>query len=177
MRIFEHGILAESDEWQGALRLIGRTDLPVHSGFTFALADHLEKSLNERAVQVGRCNQSHCTADYYEESDLRYCVHASLYHLDSMTQMYVTHTQRFQKAAKGVSGNTSDPRVHYELDAFLGTSRRVYEAIRVVLWKHYSSTSGGRWRSIESGLERRCRLSSELQGFAPASTGRVTGSD
>lgn len=52
-----------------------------------------------------------------------------------------------------ISGNTSDPRVFYELDAFLGAARRIYESMRKVLWKHYGSGKSGRWKSIKTALE------------------------
>ena len=46
----------------------------------------------------------------------------------------------------------SDPSTFYEIDALLTASRRVYETIRKVLWKHYMKGRTGRWRSIRSVL-------------------------
>jgi hypothetical protein len=65
------------------------------------------------------------------------------------------NTQYFEQIhPKGtaIRGNIGDPRVFYEIDAFLGASRRVYETIRKVLWKHYGKGSGGRWSSIRNVL-------------------------
>lgn len=156
MNVYEHGIAAQSDEWAGSLRLVSSTDLPIYSGFTLAIVDLEGRSLNERAVHLGQVNGPHYTADYFEESDLRYCVLATLYHLNRLIDLYVALTQLFEKIhppGTAISGNTGDPRVFYELDAFLGAARRVYESIRKVLWKHYGTGSGGRWRSIRGALE------------------------
>lgn len=156
MNIYEHGIAAESDERVGSLRLVSTTDLPIYSGFSLTIVDLDGRSLNERAVCLGQVNGACRAADYFEESDLRYCVLATLYHLNQLMEVYVALTRLFEKGnppGTAVSGNTNDPRVFYELDAFLGAARRVYEAMRKVLWKHYGSGSKGRWRSIRSTLE------------------------
>jgi hypothetical protein len=156
VNVYEHGIAAVSDEWAGSLRLVSSTDLPIYSGFTVTIVDLEGRSLNERAIHLGRVNGAHYTADYFEESDLRYCVLATLYHLNRLIDLYVALTELFEKTyplGTAVSGNTSDPRVFYELDAFLGAARRVYEAIRKVLWKHYSNGAKGRWRSIREALK------------------------
>ena len=50
-------------------------------------------------------------------------------------------------------GNTSDPRIYFEVDAFLGDARRVYDSISKVLWKHYVGRPKGRWRSIRALVE------------------------
>jgi len=84
MNVYEHGIVAESDEWAGTLKLVSSTDLPVYAGFTLAIADLDGRSLNERTVNLGRVNGAHWTADYFEEADLRYCVSATLYHLNRL---------------------------------------------------------------------------------------------
>jgi hypothetical protein len=53
-----------------------------------------------------------------------------------------------------ICGNTGDPRVFYEIDAFLVAARRVYESIRKILWKHYRNPrAAGRWSSIRSVLK------------------------
>jgi hypothetical protein len=154
MNIYEHGIVAETDEWGGSLRLISSGDLPVYSAFSLTIVDLAGRSLNERAVHLGQVNGDHLRAAYHEEGDLRYSVLASLYHLNRLIDLYVSLTQLFEKThspGTAIKGNTSDPRVFYELDAFLGAARRVYEAIRKVLWKHYG-TGQGRWRSIQTAV-------------------------
>src|SRR5437016_9042793 len=49
-------------------------------------------------------------------------------------------------------GNTWKPSIFYEVDAFLGAGRRVYESVSKVLWKHYQIGQGGRWSSIRKLL-------------------------
>jgi hypothetical protein len=156
MNVYEHGIAADSDEWEGSLRLVSSTDLPVYSGFTRTIVDLEGRSLNERAVQLGRVNAASCyPADYFEESDVRYCVLATLYHLNRLVDLYVELTQLFEKIhppGTATRGNTGDSRVYYEVDAFLAAARRVYESMNKVLWKHYRRP-GGRWRSIQKAIE------------------------
>jgi hypothetical protein len=155
VRVYEHGIAAESDEWAGSLRLVSSTDLPIYSGFTLTIVDLAGLSLNERAVRIGQVNGPHHRANYFEESDLRYCILATLYHLNRLINLYVRLTQLFEtihSPGTAIRGNTSDPRIFYELDAFLGAARRVYESIRKVLWKYYG-TGSGRWRSIRGALK------------------------
>jgi hypothetical protein len=95
--------------------------------------------INERAVHLANVKGPHRSAHYYEEYDVRYCVLATLYHLNRLIDLYVELCQLFEHIPPGtaIHGNTSDPRVFYEIDAFLGAARRVYESIRKVLWKHY----------------------------------------
>jgi hypothetical protein len=156
MNIYEHGIPTETDQWKGSLRLIATTDLPIYSGFSLTVLDLDGRSLTERAVNLGAVNGPYRNADYFEESDLRYCVLATLYHLNRLIDLYVAITQLFEKLhplGTAVAGNMSDPRVYYELDAFLGAARRVYESMRKVLWKHYRTGQSGRWSSIRSALK------------------------
>jgi hypothetical protein len=156
MNVYEHGIAAESDEWGGSLKPVSSTDLPVHSGFSLTIVDIEGRSVNERAVGLGHVNGPCYAADYFEESDLRYCALAMLYHLSRLIELYVAVTQLFEKLhppGTATSGNTTDPRVFYELDAFLGAARRLYESMRKVLWKHYGTGRTGRWRSIRTAIE------------------------
>ncbi|SDE28151.1 hypothetical protein SAMN04488581_3760 [Mycolicibacterium neoaurum] len=48
---------------------------------------------------------------------------------------------------------SATPEWLFEIDAFLGAARRVYEAISKVLWKHYHAGESGRWRSMRSAAE------------------------
>ena len=59
---------------------------------------------------------------------------------------------------KIAQGNTSDPQVYFEVDAFLGDARRIYDSISKVLWKHYVGNSQGRWRSIRKLVESEAAL-------------------
>lgn len=156
VNVYEHGIASTSDEWAGSLRILSSTDLPIYAGFTQTIIDLEGRSLNERAVHLGSVNGSYHIADYFEETDLRYTVLATLYHLNNLIDRYVTLTQVFEglhPSGTATWGNTSDPRIFYELDAFLGAARRIYEAIRKVLWKHYGNGTGGRWDKIHSALK------------------------
>jgi hypothetical protein len=82
---------------------------------------------------------------------------ATLYHLNQLIDLYVRLTRLFERQhppGTAIRGNTSDPRVFYEIDAFLGAARRVYESIRKVLWKHYHGPgTAGRWSSIRKVIE------------------------
>src|SRR5437764_5578949 len=134
--IYEHGILVEGDERPESLSLIATAKLPIYSGFNLSIVDFEEHSLNERAVRLAEVNGPHYQADYYEEYDLRYCVLATLYHMNQIIDLYVRITQLFERIhplGTAISGNTSDPKVFYEVDAFLGAARRVYESIVHVL--------------------------------------------
>lgn len=154
--LFEHGIATEGEPNQGSLRLIATARLPIYSGFSLAIVDPEGTSLNERAVHLTSVDGPHNMAHYFEEYDLRYSVLATLYHLNRLIDLYVRLTRLFERlhpVGTAVSGNTSDPRVFYEVDAFLGAARRVYESIRKVLWKHYQGRGvTGRWRSIRTVL-------------------------
>lgn len=150
--IYEHGIAVEDGDPPESLKLIATTKLPIYSGFTLSIVDFEEHSLNERAVQLVKVKGPHRRADYYEEGDLRYCVRATLYHLNRLVDLYVRLTQIFERKhppGTAIRGNTGDPRVFYEIDAFLGAARRVYESIKDVLWKHYHCPNAtGKWPSI-----------------------------
>jgi hypothetical protein len=119
MNIYEHGIAAESDEWEGSLRLLASTDLPIYSGFSLAILDFESQSLNERAAHLGHVNGPCYRADYFEEADLRYSVLATLYHLNRLIDLYVALTQLFEKTyppgtASLFGGGTKSVRVYAE---------------------------------------------------------------
>ena len=154
--IYEHGIAVEGDKHPESLSLIATAKLPIYSGFTLSIVDFEKHSLNERAVRLAKVKGSHYQADYYEENDLRYCVLATLYHLNRLIDLYVRLTRLFERKhplGTAVRGNTNDPRVFYEIDAFLGAARRVYESIIKVLWKHYYPRTSGRWGSIRKAID------------------------
>ncbi|GEM_PF-2381957 len=150
--IYEHGIAVEDDEYPKSLALIATAKLPIYSGYSLSIVDFNEQSLNERAVHLADVKGSCYLADYYEEHDLRYCVLATLYHLNRLIDLYVRLTQIFERKhplGTATRGNTGDPRIFYEIDAFLGASRRVYESIKDVLWKHYHYPGAtGKWNSF-----------------------------
>src|SRR5690242_16890475 len=95
--IYEYGIAVEGNEYPDSLRLIATTKLPIYSGFSLAIVDLNGRSINERAVHLANVKGAHYSADYYEESDLRYCVLASLYHLNRLIDLYVRLTQIFER--------------------------------------------------------------------------------
>jgi|SRR5215204_1996956 len=154
--IYEHGILVEGDEHQNSLNLIATAKLPIYSGFNLSIVDLDGRSLNEQAAQLAEVNGPHYQADYYEEYDLRYCALATLYHMNRLIDLYVWNTQLFERLhpfGTAIRGNVGDPRVFYEIDAFLGAARRVYESIAKVLWKHYYPGVSGRWKSIRNAVK------------------------
>ena len=150
--IYEHGIAVEGDERPESLILIATTKQPIYSGFTLSIVDLEGHSLNARAAHLADVKGPYYSAGYYEESDLRYCVMATLYHLNQLIDLYVRLTQLFERnhpLGTATCGNTGDPRVFYEIDAFLGAARRVYESIKDVLWKHYHYPNAtGKWSSF-----------------------------
>jgi hypothetical protein len=152
--IYEHGIAVNAGDDVPSMHLIATTKIPIYSGFNLSIIDENGNSLNERAANLANVKGPHTAADYYEESDLRYCVLATLYHLNRIIDLYVENTGLFERIhppGTANRGNMGDPRVFYEIDAFLGAARRVYESIRKVLWKHYYGRgTPGRWKSIRS---------------------------
>ena len=150
--VYEHGIAVECDEHPESLGLIATANLPIYSGFSLSIVDFEGHSLNERAVHLADVKGPHSSVDYYEEGDLRYCMLATLYHLNQLVDLYVRLTQLFEREhppGTAIRGNTGDPRVFYEIDAFLGAARRVYESIKDVLWKHYHYPGAtGKWSSF-----------------------------
>jgi hypothetical protein len=156
VNIFDHGIVFEGGQHPDGLRLIATTRLPIHSGFNLSIIDENGRSLNQLAASLANVKGPHTQDDFYEEYDLRHCVLATLYHLNRLIELYVGVCQLFESMQcplTTVSGNASDPRAFYEIGAFLGAARRVYESIRKSLWKHYRNTGAtGRWRSIRTVL-------------------------
>jgi hypothetical protein len=153
--VYEHGIAAETD-LLSPLRLLASAGLPIYSGFTLTIVDAAGNSLNERAVHLANINGPYNSADYYEENDLKYCVSATLYHLNRLIDLYIENTKVFERIhpeGTAIRGNIWNANMFYEVDAFLGAARRVYESIRRVLWKHYQEGQGGRWSSIRKVLK------------------------
>jgi hypothetical protein len=151
--IYEHGIAVEGDERPESLGLIATATLPIYAGFSLAIVDFSGHSLNERAIHLADVQGPYYSADYYEEADLRYCVLATLYHLNRLIDLYVGLTQLFERQhppGTAIRGNTSDPRVFYEIDAFLGAARRVYESMEKVILKHYFPSRKYRKSSIQN---------------------------
>jgi hypothetical protein len=152
--VYEHGIAVEGGEPPESLGLIATAKLPIYAGFSLSIVDFEGHSLNERAVHLANIKGPHYSADYYEEGDLRYCVLATLYHLNQLIDLYVRLTGLFEREhppGTAIRGNTGDPRVFYEIDAFLGAARRVYESIKDVLWKHYHYPGAtGKWSSFRT---------------------------
>jgi hypothetical protein len=76
--------------------------------------------------------------------------------LNQIIDLYVAMCQRLESVRpqpptrKG--SNTSDPRIFFEVDAFLAASRRAYDAISNVAWKHYLRRSG-RWSSAHKAIK------------------------
>jgi hypothetical protein len=154
--IYEHGIAEEGNKRSTSLSLLATGTLPIYSGFTVTIVDAAGNSLNERAARLANVNGPYTSADYHEESDLRYCVLATLYHLNRLIDLYVQTTTLFERIhpqGTATEGNTWNANIFYEIDAFLGAARRVYESIRKVLWKHYQGEQSGRWSSIRKVLK------------------------
>lgn len=153
--VCEHGIVVPDGEVAPAgLATIATTRLPIYSEFSLTLIDRNGTSLNERAIHTLEILGAHATADYYEESDVQFFQRESLYHLNSVINYYVKACRIFDEYHGywdgPQRGNTGDSRVLFELDAYLGAARRVYEAISKVLWKHFSGSPDGkgRWSSM-----------------------------
>lgn len=156
LNVYQHGVATDCDELLNSLTIVATTNLPIYSGFTLTILDGNGKSLNARAAHLAHVNGPCSSNDYFEEMDLRYCVLATLYHLNRLIDLYVENTRLFEHTyPKGaaISGSVWSPNVFYEIDAFLGAARRVYESIRRVLWKHYKGPRmTGRWNSIRKVL-------------------------
>ncbi len=151
--VYEHGIAVEGDERPESLDLIATATLPMYAGFSLTIVDVAGHSLNERAVHLADVQGPYYAADYYEEEDLRYCMLSTLYHLNRLIDLYVGVCQLFERThppGTAIRGNTSDPRVFYEIDACLGAARRVYESIEKVTLKHYFPKRKYRKSSIQN---------------------------
>jgi hypothetical protein len=151
--IYEHGII--SSVAIPGLTLLATTRHPIHNAFTLAIVDTDGSSLNERAIRAGDVVTAHAVRDYYHESDMRYCIRASLYHLNRIIDMYVETCRLFEEIHPTLTrkdGNTSDGRIFFEIDAFLSAARRAYDAISNVIWKHYMPARPGRWDSGHAAI-------------------------
>lgn len=153
--VFEHGIVVPDGEHPPAgLAILATTRLPIYAEFSLTLVDRNGSSLNDRATHALQVPGAHTIADYYEESDVRFFLRESLYHLNSVVNYYVRACRIFDEHHGywdgPKRGNTGDTRVLFEVDAYLGAARRVYEAISKVLWKHYNGSPDGkgRWGSM-----------------------------
>lgn len=155
--IYEHGILLRDGKNLVTFNLIATTNLPIYAHFNLAVVDHNGKSLNERAIQIINVEGLHSQKDYYEEYDLRYCLLSSLYHLNRLIDIYVKNSQLFEHNYPDetiIRGNIHDPNIFYEIDAFLMSARRIFDAISKVVWKHYYPCEGNRWDSIRKMLKK-----------------------
>ncbi|MFI9504777.1 hypothetical protein [Nocardia sp. NPDC052566] len=157
VNVLEHGIVVPSSEDISSGSVIATTRLPIYSGFTLTAVALDGSSLNERTLGIAQIDRAHTISDFYEEYDLRYSLHSTLYHLNQLITLYTGGCQLFEEtyphSKDAAQGNVSDPRIFYEIDALLGSARRVYEVIRKVLWKHHGSGSSGRWRSIRTAVK------------------------
>jgi hypothetical protein len=153
--IYEHGVLVREGGPPAPLRLVASTRMPIYSGYTLCIVDSDGTSLNERATALLVPAGPYTTADFWDESDVRYCILAMLYHLNRVVDRYVANCQLFESDVRlrtAIRGNVDDSQLFYEIDALISCARRVYESIRKVLWKYYNSGSHGRWRSIRKAL-------------------------
>ncbi len=153
--VYEHGIVVSDGERPpSGLSLIATTRQPIYNSYSLTLVDRDGTSLNHRAVHALDVPGAHAVVDYHEESDARFFLRESLYHLNNVIDKYIWACQLFEELHGHYegprSGNTGDSRVLFEIDAYLGAARRVYEAISKVLWKHYHPGEKGRWDSIRT---------------------------
>lgn len=140
--IHEHGVIVDAERSASVrLRPLTTDELPIYSGFTMAIVDLAGRSLSERIAEVFRVKRAHRLEDFYEESDARYALRSSAYHLIRLTEIYAEVTDLFETqhpVRNGRSGNVAGDRVYFEFDAFIASARRVYEHLRRVLWKKFS---------------------------------------
>jgi hypothetical protein len=151
--IYEHGIAEEGGKRSTSLRVLATTSLPIYSGFTLTIVDDAGNSLNERAAHLANVNGPYTSADYYEENDLRYCVLATLYHLNRLIELYVQTTTLFERIhprGTAIEGNTWNANIFYEVDAFLGAAR---PSLRVASKDSMEALSGRTKRSLEFNSE------------------------
>jgi hypothetical protein len=159
--VFEHGVVVGGEDHPSGLGRVATTRLPIWSGYTITIVDRDGSSLNHRANHLVNVPGPYETSDLWDENNVTYCVRSALYRVDRIIRMYMDQCQLFEEHesdAKITQGNTSDPRVYFEVDAFLGDARRVYDSISKVLWKHYVGNAQGRWRSIRKLVESETAL-------------------
>ena len=151
--MFEHGIeVAEPPV--GLARLASREPDSIYSGYTLAIVDPDGLSLNHRVAYLIDVPGPYTGRDLWDEHDARYCLQSALYHLNRIIDMYVERCRYFEEHhADAIRANTDDPRIYFEVDAFLGDARRVYELIRKVLWRHYPTPGKARWRGIKDTMK------------------------
>jgi hypothetical protein len=138
--VLEHGneVSAGTGDPPAGLARLATTLEPIYSGYTLAIIDQSRSSLTHRGTHLVNVPSPYRTSDLWDEQDVRYCLLSALYRLNRIIDLYVEKCRLFEEHSPvGLSGNTSDPRIYYEIDAFLGDARRVYESIRKVLWRHY----------------------------------------
>lgn len=160
--VFEHGIevaVEQDDPPVGLTRLASLDSESTYSGYTLTIIDGDGSSLNHRVVRLFEVPGPYTTSDMQAEHDLLYCLQSALYHLARIIDVYVDMCRRWEEQHPDAhSGNSSGGAlIHYEVDAFLGAARRVYDSISKVLWKHYVG-GRGRWRSIRSLVESEMEL-------------------
>jgi len=166
--VFEHGIVvADGGVPPTGLICIATTRQPIYSGYTITIVDRDGSSLNHRANHLVDVPGPYQTSDLWDEHDVTYCLRSALHRLDRIIAMYVDKCRLFEEHHPDTHrGNTSDPRIYFEVDAFLGDARRAYDSISKVLWKHYVGKPQGRWRSIRKLVESETSLATIPPEFA-----------
>lgn len=80
--VFEHGIVVSDGERPPAgLSIIATTRQPIYNCYSLTLVDRDGTSLSDRAVHALEVSGPHAVVDYHEESDVRFFLRESLYHL------------------------------------------------------------------------------------------------
>lgn len=149
MNVYSRGIVT-SDEGQpppDGLALLATDALPIYSGFSMTLVGPDGRSINERIAAIDHVNGPHRTDEYHEEHDLQALLRASAYHVTRIAELYVERNQAFEAAYDHSTtrrGNTSEPRVYYEVAAFLGSARAWFDTLLRLLWKYYPPLQGDR---------------------------------
>jgi hypothetical protein len=165
--VFEHGIEVTKGDPPTGLACVATTREPIYSGYTITIVDRDGSSLNHRGNYLVEPPGPYRTSDLWDEHDVTYCLRSALYRLDRIIEMYVDKCRLFEEHHPDANrGNTSDPWIYFEVDAFLGDTRRVYDSISKVLWKHYVGRPQGRWRSIRTLVESETNLATMPAEFA-----------
>ena len=154
--MFEHGIVIADGDPPNGLGCFGwrRHGNRFTAATPITIVDRDGSSLNHRANHLVSVPGPYQTSDLWDEHNVTYCLRSALYRLDRMIGMYADHTRHWEETQRdAIRGNTGDARVYFEVDAFLGDARRVYDSISKVLWKHYVGRPKGRWRSVRKLVE------------------------
>ena len=139
--VFEHGIVIADGDPPNGLARVATTREPIYSGYTITIVDRDGSSLNHRANHLVDVPGPYQTSDLWDEHNVTYCLRSALYRLDRMIGMYADHTRHWEETQRdAIRGNTGDSRIYFEVDAFLGAARRVYDSIS----KCCGSTTSGR---------------------------------